>query len=181
MWSSSLTLLPQLGWFTDKGWASPAFGRWRSVDPAARPVREKMPGLENPSDAQTKYLGLEQLLRHTKSCNWIPKVGDEHGQREKSPAKTLGSDEIVAKLKNERACFVPRMPIHLFPHGVGNRRISSHEGVSNPFRGSVRIQLPMRTVWVLNGVQPWVGVEWWEEERERGGEEVRRLPTHIFI
>ena len=66
--------------------------------------------------------------------------------REKSLAKTLVSDVIVAKLKNERACFVPRMQNHLFPHGVGNRRISSHEGVSSPFRGSVRIQLPMRTV-----------------------------------
>ena len=36
----------------------------------------KMSGLENPSDAQTKYLGPEPLLRHTKSCNWVP-VGDE--------------------------------------------------------------------------------------------------------
>ena len=93
----------------------------------------------------------------------------------------LGSDVIVAKLKNERACFVPRMQIHLFPHGVGNRRISSHEGVSNAFRGSVPIQLIMRTVWVDYGLQPWVGVEWWEEERERGGEEGRRLPTHFFV
>ena len=66
--------------------------------------------------------------------------------RENSLAKTLASDVIVAKLKNKRACVVPRMQSHLFPHGVGNRRISSHEGVSNPFRGSVRIQLPMRTV-----------------------------------
>ena len=32
----------------------------------------KMSGLENPSDAQTKYLGPEPLLRHTKSCNWVP-------------------------------------------------------------------------------------------------------------
>ena len=71
------------------------------------------------------------------------------------------------------------MHIHLFPHGVGNRQISSHEGVSNPFRGSVRIQLPMRTVWVLNGLQPWVGVEWWEEERGRGGEEVTY--THFCL
>ena len=92
--------------------------------------------------------------------------------REKSLAKTLGSDVIVAKLKNERACFVPRMQIHLFTHGVGNRRISSHEGVSNPFRGSVRIQLPMRIVSVLNGLQPRVEVEWWrvgEEVGERRG------------
>ena len=59
------------------------------MDPTARTVREKMPGLENPSDAQTKYLGLEQLLRHTKSCNWIPKVCDEHGQRE-FPSEDLG-------------------------------------------------------------------------------------------
>ena len=32
----------------------------------------KMSGLENPSDAQTKYLGPETLLRHTKACNWVP-------------------------------------------------------------------------------------------------------------
>ena len=36
----------------------------------------KMSGLENPSDAQTKYLGPEKLLRHTKACNWVP-VGVE--------------------------------------------------------------------------------------------------------
>ena len=36
----------------------------------------KMSGLENPSDAQTKYLGPEPLLRHTKPCNWVP-VGVE--------------------------------------------------------------------------------------------------------
>ena len=59
------------------------------MDPTSRPVREKMPGLENPSDAQTKFLGLEQLLRHTKSCNWIPKVGDEHGPRE-IPSEGIG-------------------------------------------------------------------------------------------
>ena len=52
------------------------------MDPTSRPVREKMLGLENKSDAHTKYLGLEQLLCHTKSCNWIPKVCDEHEQRE---------------------------------------------------------------------------------------------------
>ena len=141
------------------------------MDPTSRPVREEMQGLENPSDAQTKYLELEQLLRHTKSCNWIPKVGDEQGQREKSPAKTLASNKIVTKLKNERACFVPRMQIHLFPHGVGNRRIFSYEGVSNPFRGSVRIQLIMRTVQVCSRGWAWSG----------GREEERRLPTHIFI
>ena len=32
----------------------------------------KMSGLENPSDAQTKYFGPEPLLRHTKPCNWVP-------------------------------------------------------------------------------------------------------------
>ena len=66
--------------------------------------------------------------------------------RENSLAKTLASDVIVAKLKNERACFVSRMQMHLFTHSVGNRRISLHEDVSNPFRGGVRIQLPRRTV-----------------------------------
>ena len=32
-------------------------------------------GLENSSDAQTKYLGPEPLLRHTKGCNWVLVVG----------------------------------------------------------------------------------------------------------
>ena len=32
----------------------------------------KMSGLENPSDAQTRYLGPEQLLRHTRACNGVP-------------------------------------------------------------------------------------------------------------
>ena len=59
------------------------------MDPTARPVREKMPGLENPSDPQTKFLGLEQLLLHTESCNRIPKVCDEHGQRE-IPSQDIG-------------------------------------------------------------------------------------------
>ena len=39
----------------------------------------KMSGLENPSDAQTKYLGPEPLLRHTKACNWVP--GADAGQK----------------------------------------------------------------------------------------------------
>ena len=36
----------------------------------------RMSGLENPSDAQTKYLGPEPLLRHTKACNWVPVIDD---------------------------------------------------------------------------------------------------------
>ena len=36
----------------------------------------KMSELDNPSDAQTKYLGPEPLLRHTKACNWVPVVDD---------------------------------------------------------------------------------------------------------
>ena len=35
----------------------------------------KMSGLENPSDAQTKYLGPEPLLPYTKACNWEPVDG----------------------------------------------------------------------------------------------------------
>ena len=31
----------------------------------------EMSGLENPSDAQTKYLGPEPLLRDAKACNWV--------------------------------------------------------------------------------------------------------------
>ena len=31
----------------------------------------KMSGLENPSDAQTKYFGPEPLVRQKKACNWV--------------------------------------------------------------------------------------------------------------
>ena len=31
----------------------------------------KMSGVEIPSDAQTKYLWPDPLLRHTKACNWV--------------------------------------------------------------------------------------------------------------
>ena len=48
------------------------FGCWRWMDSASRSFGEnsrlKMSGLENPSDAQRKYLGPEPLLRHTKTC-----------------------------------------------------------------------------------------------------------------
>ena len=37
----------------------------------------KMSGLENPSDAQTKFLGPGPLLRHTKTSNWVPVVDDD--------------------------------------------------------------------------------------------------------
>ena len=37
----------------------------------------KMSGLENPSDAQTKFLGPEPLLRYTKTSNWVPVVDDD--------------------------------------------------------------------------------------------------------
>ena len=37
----------------------------------------KMSGLDNPSDAQTRYLAPEPLLRHTKTCNWVHVVDDD--------------------------------------------------------------------------------------------------------
>ena len=36
----------------------------------------QMSGLDNPSDAQTKYLGPEPFLRHTKACKLVPVVDD---------------------------------------------------------------------------------------------------------
>ena len=36
-----------------------------------------MSELENPSDAQNKYLGPEPLLLHTKTCHWVIVVGDD--------------------------------------------------------------------------------------------------------
>ena len=48
-------------------------------------VSNKMSGLENPSDAQTKYLGPEPLLRQTKkACNWATcrwRVAIDHKSR----------------------------------------------------------------------------------------------------
>ena len=41
-----------------------------------------MSELENPSDAQTKYLLPEPLVRHTKACNWVP-VGVEVQENDK--------------------------------------------------------------------------------------------------
>ena len=35
-----------------------------------------MSGLENPSDAQTKHLGLEPTLRYTKACNRVPVIDE---------------------------------------------------------------------------------------------------------
>ena len=55
----------------------------------------KMSGLENPSDAQTKYLGPEPLLRHTKACNWVPVVddGQNSSSNSESPGNTIYSQE----------------------------------------------------------------------------------------
>ena len=50
---------------------------WVQHHRRSRKIRvSKMAGLGNPSDAHTKYFGLEPLLRHTKACNWVP-VGVE--------------------------------------------------------------------------------------------------------
>ena len=60
---------------------SPTLGCWRLV--GATPCSfgkirvSKMSGLEDPSDAQTKCLGPEPLLRHTKTCNWVTVVDDD--------------------------------------------------------------------------------------------------------
>ena len=52
----------------------------RLVGAAACSFREnssfQKSGLENPSDAQNKYLGPEPLLRHKKTCNWVPVADD---------------------------------------------------------------------------------------------------------
>ena len=50
----------------------------------------KTSGLENPSDAQTKYLGPEPLLRHTKACFWAPVDG---GIPKKSDKKAYFADD----------------------------------------------------------------------------------------
>ena len=48
---------------------------WIQHPVRSRKIRvSKMSGLENPCDAQTKFLGPEPLLRHTKACNWVPVV-----------------------------------------------------------------------------------------------------------
>ena len=145
MWSSSLTLLPQSGWFTDWDRASPAFDCWNLwIQQHVRSGR-RCRDWRTQVTRKRSTLGLSNCCATQRLAIGFRKFATNMG-REKSLAKTLGSDVIVAMLKNERACFVSRMQNHLFAHGVGNRRISSHEGVSNPFRGSVRIQLLVRTV-----------------------------------
>ena len=44
-----------------------------------------MSGLENLSDAQTKFLGPEPLLRHTKMSNWVLVDDDKSRWRRRSP------------------------------------------------------------------------------------------------
>ena len=82
MWQPDLTQPQQSGWSTgsdcEKFWHLSVGDLW--VQHHARsgtiPV-SKMSGLDNKSDAQFKYLGLEPLLRHTKTCNWVPVVDDD--------------------------------------------------------------------------------------------------------
>ena len=52
----------------------------------------KMSGLKNPSDAQTKYLGPEPSLRHTKECNWVP-VDGQSGLTQKSDKKAYFAED----------------------------------------------------------------------------------------
>ena len=50
----------------------------------------KNSGLENPSDAQTKYLGPEPLQRRTKACHWVPVDAEE------KPTTKVGQDAYFA-------------------------------------------------------------------------------------
>ena len=72
--------LRQLGWFIDSDSGKVrhlALGDlWVLHHVRSGKIRfSKMSGLENPSDAQTKYLGPEPLLRHTKACDQVPVDG----------------------------------------------------------------------------------------------------------
>ena len=73
---SSLMQLVRLGWFIDSDKVRHlAVGfLWVQHHVRSEKVRvsKMLSGLENPSDAQTKYLGPEPSLRHTKACNWVP-------------------------------------------------------------------------------------------------------------
>ena len=73
--SSPMQLL-RLGWSIDSDWEKVrhlAVGDlWIQHHVRSEKIRvSKMSGLENPSDAQTKYFGPEPLLRHTKACSWV--------------------------------------------------------------------------------------------------------------
>ena len=72
---------PQLlGWSTGSDWGKSDI--WLLETCVQHHVRSgkirvsKMSGLENPSDAQTKYLGPKPVLRHTKTYSWVPVVDD---------------------------------------------------------------------------------------------------------
>ena len=78
MWQSNLTQPQQSGWSTGSDWEKSDI--WLLETCGCNTMLfefPKCPGLENPSDAQTKYLGPEPLLRHTKTCNWVPVVDDD--------------------------------------------------------------------------------------------------------
>ena len=82
MWQSDLTQPQQLGMVHQLGLGKVrhlAVGDlWVQHHARSGKIRvSKMSGLDNPSDAQTKYLGPEPLLRHTKTCNWVPVVDDD--------------------------------------------------------------------------------------------------------
>ena len=65
----------QSGWFTGSEWEKSDIWLLETCGSNTMLVQgkfefPKMSGLENPSDAQTKYLGPEPLLCHTKTCFW---------------------------------------------------------------------------------------------------------------
>ena len=79
MWQLNLTRPP--GWDTGSDWEKSDIWLLETCGCNTMLVQgkfefSKMSGLENPSDAQTKYLGPEPLLRHTKTCNWVRVVDD---------------------------------------------------------------------------------------------------------
>ena len=76
----NLTQPQQLGWSTGSDWEKSDIWLLETcVQYHARSEKigvSKMSGLEDPSDAQTKYLGAGTCLRHTKTFNWVPVADD---------------------------------------------------------------------------------------------------------
>ena len=72
--------LLRLGRFIDSDWEKFDIWLWEIYGFSITFVRvkirvSKMSGEENPSGAQTKYLGPEPLQRHTRAFCWVPVNG----------------------------------------------------------------------------------------------------------
>ena len=92
MWQLNLTQPQQSGWDKSDIWLLKTSG-CNTMLVQGKFEFPKMPGLENPSDAQTKYLGREPFLRHTEACGTCQRVVIDHKSRTRKPTLLITSCE----------------------------------------------------------------------------------------